>query len=191
MQQPNDATLPTGTTVTIEAPQDVLADLRNNAVLSEVANYGARRNYAAGINRIADATLAAWFEDGAPEHAAVAAEKKRYYKELKAIGYSNPSNAWKMVKLYAREDAQKLGLWGMSVPEPAAEGTEGANEGASEGNTRHTRSLDLRALEDITGLYKAYKREFEKGLTAKQNTVYLKLAGILTTDFGVDLGQIK
>ena len=122
-----------------------IAALRIKAIEAETSNYGARRNYAAGLNDITDC---AWFElegNGGKLPEAIAGEKKAYYEGLKAIGYSNPSNAWKMVKQYAKADAIARALFGV-VAEAEAE-TDGAGSKA--------RPLDLRLVEELTALYKA------------------------------------
>ena len=125
-----------------------IAMLRTAAVESEKTAYGARRAYAAGIN---DMTDTAWYVDGEKLPKSIQAEKDEYYKALKAIDYSNPSNAWKMVKKYAREDAIERGLFGETPPELADNG-EG---GEGEGETREARSLTLRMVEELTKLHKA------------------------------------
>ena len=132
--------------VTVPTLSDI-AVLRTRAVESESTVYGARREYAKGINGLSDI---AWYRDGVELPAAIKAEKGEYYKALKAIGYSNPSNAWKMVKQYAWETAKAEGLFGEVVE---AEGEEGEEGGA--GETRETRSLTLRMVEELTKLHKA------------------------------------
>jgi hypothetical protein len=124
--------------------------LRTAAVESESTVYGARRAYAAGIN---DMTDTAWYVDGEKLPKAIDAEKAEYYKALKGINYSNPSNAWKMVKKYAREDAIARGLFGETPPELADNGEGGEGEG--EGETRETRTLTLRMVEELSKLHKA------------------------------------
>lgn len=131
------------TTPTLSA----IAVLRARAVESESTVYGARREYAKGINGLSDI---AWYRDGVQLPKAIAEEKAEYYKALKAIGYSNPSNAWKMVKQYAFEAAKAEGLFG-EVAE--TEGEEG--EAGEAGETRETRSLTLRMVEELTKLHKA------------------------------------
>ena len=108
------------TTATVSA----IAVLRNRAVESESTVYGARREYAKGINGLSDT---AWYRDGVELPASIKAEKAEYYKALKAIGYSNPSNAWKMVKMYAFEAAKAEGLFG-----EVADTDEGEGEGEGE-----------------------------------------------------------
>ena len=129
------------TTPTLSA----IAVLRARAVESESTVYGARREYAKGISGLSDI---AWYRDGVTLPKAIAEEKAEYYKALKAIGYSNPSNAWKMVKQYAFEAAKAEGLFGEIAD------VEGEGEGkASE--TRETRSLTLRMVEELSTLHKA------------------------------------
>ena len=134
--------------VTTPALSDI-AQLRARAVESEASVYGARREYAKGINGLSDI---AWYRDGVQLPKAIAEEKAEYYKALKAIGYSNPSNAWKMVKQYAFEAAKAEGLFG-EVVEAEGEG-EGEGEGEA-GETRETRSLTLRMVEELSKLHKA------------------------------------
>ena len=124
--------------------------LRLAAVESESTVYGARRAYAEGINGLSDI---AWYRDGVALPKAVELEKKEYYKALKAIDYSNPSNAWKMVKKYAFEAARENGLFGEIPPELADDGGEG--EVAAESEKRETRTMTLRMVEELTSLHKA------------------------------------
>jgi hypothetical protein len=125
-----------------------IVSLRTAAVESEAKAYGARRDYAKGINGLAGDV--AWYRDGVALPKAVEAEKAEYYKALKAIDYSNPSNAWKMVKKYAFEAAQAEGLFG-----EVADNGEGEGEGEGGGETRETRTITLRLIEELTTLHKA------------------------------------
>ena len=120
---------------------------------SESTVYGARKDYAKGINGLSDI---AWYRDGVELPASIKAEKAEYYKALKNLvpTYSNPSNAWRMVKQYAREDAIARGLFGEVAPiEGETEGEGG--EGETKGETRETRSLTLRMVEELSLLHKA------------------------------------
>jgi hypothetical protein len=126
--------------------QSQIAALRMRAVESESTVYGARRDYAKGINGLSDI---AWYKDGVTLPDTVKAEKTEYYKALKAIGYSNPSNAWKMVKLYAFEAAKEEGLFGEVADSEAGEAGEG------EGETREVRTMTLRMMEELSKLHKA------------------------------------
>lgn len=153
-----------------------IASLRIAAIESEVSNYGARKEYAAGLNDIA---TVAWFDlegNGNKLPEAIAGEKKAYYEGLKSIGYSNPSNAWKMVKQYAKQDAIARSLFGV-----VAEETEAPAGGK-------TRPLDLRLVEDLTALYKACHKA--DSLSNKQSAAFGHIQSALKS-MGVDLSLIN
>lgn len=133
-----------------------IVSLRQRAVESESTVYGARRDYAKGINGLSDI---AWYRDGVALPKAVQDEKNEYYKALKAIGYSNPSNAWRMVKAYALENALEFGLFGEVAPEAGEGEGEGEGEVAAESNTRETRSMTLRFVVELTLLHKAAEKK--------------------------------
>ena len=165
--------------VTTPALSDI-ATLRARAVESEKSAYGARRTYAAGINDLSDI---AWYVDGEKLPKAIAEEKAEYYKALKAINYPNPSNAWKMVKKYAREDAIERGLFGEIPPELAGEGD-------AEGETRDTKTLTLRYVEDLMVLHKASVKKSAAGheeYTDKVRAAHGHLMAALKA-MGVDVG---
>ena len=154
-----------------------IASLRIAAIESEVTNYGARKAYAAGLNDIAGD---AWYNyEGAgmdlPE--AIAGEKKAYYKGLKEIGYSNPSNAWKMAKQYAKADAIARSLFGQ-VAEVEADAPAGAKP----------RPLDLRLVEELTALYKACSKA--DSLSTKQQGAFEAIRLGLKA-MGVDINLIN
>ena len=153
-----------------------IASLRIAAIESEVSNYGARKEYAAGLNDIASV---AWFDleaNGGKLPEAIAGEKKAYYEGLKSIGYSNPSNAWKMVKQYAKQDAIARALFGV-----VAEETE-APAGAK------ARPLDLRLVEELTALYKACHKA--DSLSNKQQGAFAHIKDALKA-MGVDINLIN
>jgi hypothetical protein len=152
--------------------------LRVKAIEAETSNYGARRAYAAGINDIAGD---AWYNyEGAGMNLpdAIEGEKKAYYKGLKEIGYSNPSNAWKMVKQYAKEDAIKRALFGQ-VAEVEAE---------SEGAGSKSRPLDLRLVAELVLLYKACTKV--DSLSKKQEGAFKGIKEALKA-MGVDIALIN
>lgn len=166
----------TDTNVTTPTSFSRIAELRIKAIESEVSNYGARKDYAAGLNDIA---TVAWFElegNGNKLPEAIAGEKKAYYEGLKSIGYSNPSNAWKMVKQYAKQDAIARALFGV-----VAEETE-----APAGNK--ARPLDVRLIDDLTGLYKACTKP--DTLSAKQQGAFEGIKAALSA-MGVDYKLIN
>lgn len=168
------------TIVTTPAPMSDIAALRARAVEVESSVYGARREYAQGINGLSDI---AWYRDGVELPAAVKAEKTEYYKALKAIGYSNPSNAWKMVKLYAFEAAKENELFGEVAD------AEGEGESA-DGETREARTLTLRMIEELTKLHKAADKkrtDNAEEYTNKVSTAHHYVIEALKA-MGVDIG---
>jgi hypothetical protein len=97
----------------------------------------------------------AWYQDGQKLPAAIQTEKDAYYKALRAIKYSNPSNAWGKVKDYAKEDAIARGLFGEIAPEARSLFGEIGAVAETVAETRDTRSLTLRMVEELTKLHKA------------------------------------
>ena len=129
-----------------------------------------------------------WFQDGVEMSALIKAEKQAYYDGLKAIKYSNPSNAWKMIKKYALEYAQQTGL--IAKAEGEGEG-KGEGEGESSGDARHTRSFSLRVIEDVGSMFKAGRRlEKEGTLTEKEKQCLVHLGSALAA-LGIDLATLK
>ena len=151
-----------------------IAALRVKAIEADASSYGARRDYACGIN---DISSVAWYDieaNGGKLPEAIEGEKKAYYAGLKGIGYSNPSNAWKMVKQYAKADAVKRGLFGEVAPIDEAEAEKGANA---------KKALDLRLVEDLSALYKTCAKR--DSLSAKQSGAFEGIKAALKS-MGVD-----
>jgi len=148
------------------------------------SGYGARIEYAQALVNASDGVL--WYTDGVKMPELIELEKKAYYDGLKAIKYSNPSNAWKMVKKYCVEYATQIGLIVVEKkPEAEADKTE------SSGDARHTRSFSLRVLEDVGGIFKAGRRlEKEGALTAKEQQCLAHLGSALAA-LGIDLSTLK
>ena len=164
-------------------PQSVV-EARNNELSAAGEAYGARIKYAQALVDVSDGVL--WYTDGIALPPIIEAEKKEYYKGHKEIGYSNPSNAWKMVKKYATDYAQSIGL--LAKPE-AAEG-EAESEAESSGDARHTRSFSLRVIEDVTAIFKAGRKlEKEGALSDKERECNTHLAAALAA-LGVDISKL-
>jgi len=157
------------------------------AELSAVANgYGARIQYAQSLVDNSEGVL--WFTDGVKMPPLIEAEKEEYYKGLKAIKYSNPSNAWKMVKKYCVEYATQIGLIAKEE-KPATEADKA--DSASSGDARHTKSFSLRVLEDVGGIFKAGQRLDKEGtLTVKEKQCLTHLGSALSA-LGIDLATLK
>lgn len=130
------------------------------AVNAEKSNYGARKALAAWINNTIPEECR-WYvleANGQKLPPVIEAIKTEYYKGLKSIGYSNPSNAWKMIKQYAQEHACEHAMFGETPP---AEGEGEKAEGESK--TREVRSVQRRLVEDLTALHDFMVRELSKG----------------------------
>ena len=167
--------------VTIDAR---VMDLLTEAVHAEASTYGARRNFAAGINDVSPEGCA-WYSlesmgQKLPDN--IKAIKTAYYAGLKGINYSNPSNAWKMIRQYAKQDAAARAMFGEVAEAEAAEGE------AAEGDTRETRSLQLRLIEELTTLHKACVKAKDKNeLLATQSDAHMHIVQALKA-LGVDIG---
>jgi hypothetical protein len=168
-------------TVNVTAPMtnSIVAEKREAAIQAETKTYGARIDYAIALNSIASV---AWYDIEAnggklPEN--IEAEKAAYYEGLKAINYSNPSNAWKMIKKYAKANAQTNLLFGEVAP-IEEDTTKGANANAP-------RSLDVRLIEELTALYKACTKA--EDLSKKQAGALDGIKAALKA-MGVDLALV-
>ena len=156
------------------------------AELSAVeSGYGARIQYAQCLVDNSNGVL--WFTDGVKMPELIEAEKSEYYKGLKAIGYSNASNAWRMVKKYALEYATQIGL---VEKEEKAEGGEGG-EAESSGDARHTRSFSLRVLDDVGAIFKAGRRLEKEGTLSEKERQCLVHLGSALGALGIDLATLK
>ena len=171
--------------MTINIPATLVA-ARQAELQAVESGYGARIQYAQCLVDNSDGVL--WFTDGVKMPELIEAEKTEYYKGLKAIGYSNASNAWRMVKKYALDYATQIGL----IAKPEAEGGEGGEgEGESSGDARHTRSFSLRVIEDVGSMFKAGRRlEKEGTLTEKEKQCLVHLGSALAA-LGIDLATLK
>ena len=162
----------TSTPVSIEA-------LRVNVAQAVESSYGAMRTYAQAL---CNTLPAEWYlvehSDTSDTAKPVHAEKKALFALLKAAQHSNPSTIWARVRKYAQEYIE-----GASAPAQAGE----AAEAAEGGNTRETRSLARRYIEELTVLYKAGKRA--ESLSDKEQDALLKIGGALIA-LGVDLSML-
>ena len=174
-------------TVPAVATASSVATLRGEYVSGLTAAYGSGRKYAAELLAFfrAEGFGEEWLTmahdaKGAAGNA-MRAERDSLYADLKAGGHSNPSVKWKQIKGYA-EDL-------IAAENPSTEGEgEGEGEGESEGGAKHTRSLQLRLVEELSTLYKALKRD-DKVLTDAQRTVFTHVSASLAA-LGVDISQL-
>ena len=167
--------------VTSVTGDDVPA-LRKEVAEAGVRQYGAERKYSLAL---CEALPPEWYDvehsDTSDSAKIVHTEKLALYGELKAAKHTNPSTVWARVRKYARDFME-----GEAAKAAAASG-ESIGEDASTGNARHTRSLTLRMVEELTSLYKAAKREMSLS-TAQQGA----LVGISTAlgALGVELSTL-
>lgn len=141
------------------------------------SNYGAGRVYAATlVGLLGTAWITMAHDQKGAEGDAMRKERDALYADLKAAGHSNPSVKWKQIKGYASDLVRAESAEG--------EGEEGA-EPESTGGAKHTRSPQLRLVEDLTALHKMCKREGNK-LTEAQKKAALHIAAALA-DLGIDL----
>ena len=153
--------------------------LRVRVADSVASSYGAMREYAQAL---CGSLPAEWYlvehADSSDNAKPVHAEKKALFVELKRANHSNPSTIWARVRKYAQEYIE-------GVPEKSEGGAEaGESEG---GNTRETRSLARRYIEELTTLYKAGKRA--ESLSDKESEALTKIGGALIA-LGVDLSML-
>ena len=128
--------------IVINPEVSTLQSLRLDVAEAGVRQYGAERRYAEAL---CDNLPAEWFlvehNDKSADAKPVHAEKAALYEVLKAANHTNPSTVWARVRKYAEEYIN-----------PKSETAEGETEGEGEGvGARHTRSLDLRLVEDQIG----------------------------------------
>lgn len=178
--------------VTVTAPMSVSANrvAKSRAVYVEFLGkiYGAGKQYATDLlEYFTDAGFGTEWLDMAhdakgPSGDAMRTERDALYEDLRKAGHSNPSVKWKQIKDHARAI--------LAEQNPAPEG-EGEGEGEDEGeggNTKHTRSMQLRLIQDLCTLHKACKRE-ARTLTEQQRQASVHIASALTA-LGVDLNGL-
>ena len=152
--------------IVINPEVETLETLRLDVAEAGVRQYGAERKYAEAL---CDNLPAEWFmvehNDKSADAKPVHAEKAALFDVLKKAGHTNPSTVWARVRKYAQE-----------FIDPKPETAEGETEGESVG-ARHTRSLDLRLVEDLSTLWKACKRQ--ESLSDKQRQAMTHIGSAL------------
>ena len=165
--------------ITITTAPVSIEALRVNVAQAVESSYGAMRSYAQALCEVLPAE---WYlvehNDTSDTAKPVHAEKKALFALLKAAKHSNPSTIWARVRKYAQEY-----IVGESAPAQAGEAA-GESEG---GNTRETRSLARRYIEELTVLYKAGKKA--ESLSDKESDALTKIGGALVA-LGVDLSML-
>lgn len=150
-----------------------LVEARTACADAIVRGYGATKHYALLLRNCFGSE---WVEEKSDE---VKAEKAAFYAALKAGGHTNPSVVWgRLKKESAKQDAETA----------AREAGEETEESEGSDKAKHTRSPQLRFVEDLTGLYKMGKREMEN-LTDAQKRAHALVAGALA-ELGVDISLL-
>jgi hypothetical protein len=146
--------------------------------------YGAGRTYAANLlGFLGTAWIELAHDAKGAEGDAMRTERDALYAALRAlpIPHSNPSVKWKQIKDHARS------ILAEQAKAEGGEDAEGEGEAEGSGSAKHTRTLQLRLIEDLTTLYKACKKE--KARTEQQSKAMLHIAAALA-DLGVDISKL-
>lgn len=164
-------------TVTQVSGVQSIEALRQGVADAVVRAYGAERQYAEALCNVLPAE---WYlvehSDKGEDAKKVHAEKKELFKALNAAKHSNPSTVWARVRKYAQEYIE-------GVPETK----EGEATPASVG-ARHTRSLNLRLVEELSTLFKACKNA--DSLSDKERQAHTHITSALLA-LGVDVNTIE
>jgi hypothetical protein len=166
-----------------------IATLRTGVAEGEQRAYGARREYAKGLNA---AFAFDWFEvehtDTSEDAKLVHTEKKALFAELKRVhpNHKNPSTVWANIRKYGRDEKYPTPSATEAAEGERAEG-EGA-EGEGEGAGSRNKPPMLRNVSDLVDLYKFNRRQTELPEKVASAQVYIVKA---LEALGVDLALIK
>jgi hypothetical protein len=175
----------------VSAVSDIVKAAREAAAAAASRTYGAEREYAIALN---GALPEGWYKVEHKDTGAVAelvhAEKKLYFKALHdkhpTGKYPNTSVPWGRVRKYAQEEVE-------GVTESANEGGGGAGEGEGDDDVsaRHTRSLTLRYVQELTLLFNAGRRAEKEGMIQPREAEALTHIGAALQAMGVDLASLS
>jgi hypothetical protein len=167
----------------LEVSVDNIPALRQDVAEAGVRQYGAERRYAEGLLMVlGNSFFTVEHNDTSDTAKPVHSEKAALYKVLKDAKHTNPSTVWARVRKYAEEMVKK------AQAQDAVDAGESVGEGEGSGNARHTRSLGLRLIEDLTALYKATKRA--ESLSNKEQQAQTHIVSALGA-LGVDVATLK
>ena len=157
-------------------PEETVVLARRASAEAVGRAYGADRAYAVALNNL---LAPKWYEEGADSITdlgkVVKAEKKEYFAALKAYApkHSNPSNNWRNIRKYGKQEAEGEPVKG-----------EGEGEGAEGGDTRMA-PLQDRLVGFLHSAYKAYHRD-ETPNQACRNSIGDIKAALLSLGMDVD-----
>lgn len=179
----NTITITVPTTINVEA----VAQSRATFVESLGTTYGAARTYAANLvayfrsEGFGTEWITMTHDAKGAAGDSMRAERDTLYAALKSAGHSNPSVKWKQIKGYAAELIKAE-----ETEDGEAEGKDGEAEGSDK--AKHTRSIQLRLIEDLSTLFKACKRE-SKTLTEQQRKAFTFISSALD-GLGIDVSTL-
>ena len=168
-----------------------VAAAREAAAEAAGRSYGAECAYAKALNDEFGGLSIAWYkvEHGAKgaEADMVHAEKQAYFKLLHAKHpsgkYPNPSVPWARVRKYAQEEMRE------STGADAAD-AEGDGDTVGDVGAKHTRSLSLRYVEELSALFKAGRRAEKEGIIQKREADALVHIASALGALGIDLATL-
>ena len=164
------------TVTSVTVADSLIESLRQEVANAVVRAYGAERNYAETLCNVLPVE---WYlvehSDKGEDAKKVHAEKKALFAVLKKAEHTNPSTVWARVRKYAQEHIE-------GVPEK----TEGSTD--SSVGARHTRSLNLRLVEELSTLYKACKNA--ESMSDKERQAHTHITSALIA-LGVDVATIE
>lgn len=152
------------------------------------ANDGLKISGKAYAKGLLDTLGTSWLDmphdEKGPAGEAMRNERDALYAALRKNGHSNPSVKWKQIKDHAREI---LAEEDRAARIAAGESAEDIDAEAEGNGKKETRSLQLRLVQDLSGLYRACKRD--KTATDQQRKAQMHIAAALA-DLGVDISKL-
>ena len=161
---------------------------------ANASSYGAMREYAIELNNQFASLSLDWYsvehKDNGAEANLVHAEKNELYKALHnahpSKKHPNPSVVWARVRQYGSEETRiASGQFESGTDEMLNDVLE------SSGTARHTRSLSLRMIEELTTLFKAGQKSTRDGTITTKETEALTYVSSALASLGIDISSIK
>ena len=175
------------------AVSSTLAAKRNALAEANASSYGAMRAYAIELNSQFAGLSVEWYaveaNDNGVEQNLIHAEKKELYIALHAAHHSkkhpNPSVIWARVRQYGAEEA------GIEARANGEAFDDGESVAEASGTARHSRSLSLRMIEELSTLFKAGQKATRDGtITTKENEALTYVSSALAS-LGIDISSLK
>lgn len=181
-------------TVNITSTASVSLATKRLALAEANANsYGAMRAYAVELNSQFTGLSIEWYaveaNDNGTDQNLIHAEKKELYAALHTAHHNgkhpNPSVVWARVRQYGAEEA------GIEARKNGAEFEQAESVAEASGTARHSRSLSLRMIEELSTLFKAGQKATRDGtITTKENEALTYVSSALAS-LGIDISSLK